>query len=390
MNTISCKIGNSFAEVFGVGEGGLVNTENETEVTDIDEQQETTPYRYEITAYGADYPVDGLVKRLEVGDIVIPTFDPEEPMVGADIEGFQRGFVWSRTQCDRFVESLLLGFPVPGIFLVKLDDRRFLVLDGQQRLRTLRAFYKGILRGTEFSLQNVQDEYQGATYETLEDDDRRRLDNSIIHSTIVRQDEPPGELSSVYMLFERLNTGGTNLQPQEIRVALYRGDLIRLIRDLNDYEAWRNIYGTKSKRLKDQELILRFFALLHWKGEYSRPMKDFLNKYAAANRDLQLQNADELRTIFIATTTVLHQALGRQAFRLKNAINAAVFDSVMVGVALRILADGKIRDHDGLKSQYESLLGSPDYVAAVEKSTADEEQVRTRLRLAEDAMAGIR
>src|SRR5436190_446510 len=95
---------------------------DEVPVDDVDEDEVTTPYRFTITSYGADYPVDSLIKRLEASDIVIPTFDPESTSA-VDVEGFQRQFIWTKPQCDRFIESLLLGLPVPGIFLVRQNDR---------------------------------------------------------------------------------------------------------------------------------------------------------------------------------------------------------------------------------------------------------------------------
>src|SRR2546421_10001111 len=98
-------------------------------VQDVDERAEALQLPYELTAYGADFPVDSLVDRLNNGDIVIPTFDPE--VSGDDgVAGFQRGFVWKKLQCDRFVESILLNLPVPGIVLVLQPNGKFLVLDG--------------------------------------------------------------------------------------------------------------------------------------------------------------------------------------------------------------------------------------------------------------------
>jgi Protein of unknown function DUF262 len=228
---------------------------------DVDEREEVAPLHYGLTSYGADFPVDGLVKRMENGDIVVPTFDPEVDDAKLGLVGFQRDFVWTKSQADRFIESLLLGFPVPGIFLVHGTDGVYLVLDGQQRLRTLQAFYRGVLRDRSFRLQYVQDEFRGLGYDDLDPDARRRLDNSIIHATVVRQDTPSEDQSAIYKIFERLNTGGTLLQPQEIRVALFPGPLVRLLRDLNEEQPWRALVGNRSKRLKDQELILRFFAL---------------------------------------------------------------------------------------------------------------------------------
>lgn len=364
--------------------------ESKTRVDDIDESKEVTPYRYTITSYGADYPVDSLVKRLTAGDIVVPSFEPAVELA-QPIEGYQRQFVWTKTQCDRFIESLLLGLPVPGIFLVRQNDGKFLVLDGQQRLRTLQAFYKGMLRGKTFSLHkdNVQAQFADLTYEELAAEDRRRLDDSIIHATVVRQDEPSNDLSSIYLVFERLNTGGTTLQPQEVRIALYGGGLIRLLRRANEFDAWRSIYGPRSKRFKDQELILRFFAFLYWSDNYARPMKDFLNRYAAENRDFEIQSADDLEAIFVKTTETALSAIGRKAFRLKAAINAAVLDSVMVGIARRILRKGEVTDSEDLQRKYSELLSNTDYLGYVERATADEDSVSKRLKLATEAFSSV-
>src|SRR4051812_2551692 len=108
-------------------------------VQDLDEATEVIPFNYTITAYGADYPVDSIIKRMEAEDIVVPQFS-WEPSSDSEIVGFQREYVWPRSKADRFIESLLLGLPVPGIFLVKETSGRFLVLDGHQRLYTLRSF----------------------------------------------------------------------------------------------------------------------------------------------------------------------------------------------------------------------------------------------------------
>src|SRR5207245_1740711 len=222
---------------------------------------------------------------MEAEDIVVPTFS-WEPDKGSEIVGFQREYVWPRPKADRFIESLLLGLPVPGIFLVKELNGRLLVLDGHQRLFTLRAYYDGIINGTEYRLENVQKQFLHQRYRDLGTEDRRRLDDSIIHATVIRQDEPTEDQSSIYLIFERLNTGGVNLQPQEIRVALYHGEFVRVLRTLNDNAAWRELFGIKSRRLKDMEMILRFFSFYYHLQNYRRPMKDFLNRYMASNRNL--------------------------------------------------------------------------------------------------------
>lgn len=159
-------------------------------------EEEIITFKYSITSYGADYPIDGLVRRISDGSIYVPIF--------------QRDFVWSYGQASSFIESLLLGLPVPGIFLSREQDtQKLLVVDGQQRLRTLQYFYEGLFAPNkkEFTLKNVQPQFEGKTYKSLPSEDRRRLDDSILHATVVRQDEPSDDESSIYLLFERLNTG---------------------------------------------------------------------------------------------------------------------------------------------------------------------------------------
>lgn len=357
-------------------------------VDDLDEASEVLPTSFSITSYGADYPVDGLVKRLGEGDIVIPTFssDPEE---GQTAVGFQREFVWKKAQADRFIESLLLGLPVPGIFLVKELNGKFLVLDGQQRLRTLEGFYSGLFQGTEFRLADVQPQWVGKTYKTLHPEDRRRLDNSILHAIIVRQDSPTEDQSSIYLIFERLNSGGTILQPQEIRVALYHGAFASLLSRLNNNANWRALYGKKSSRLKDIELILRFLGLYFHHGSYKRPMKDFLNRYMAANQNLQREPAEVLVPLFEDTVQAVRTGIGVRAFRpFGGAVNAAVLDAVMYGVAARLCAR-PLPDPTALSPPYDNLLRNDDFVSAVTKSTADEESVRTRLNESKKAFAAV-
>lgn len=348
----------------------------EEEVADErDAEEEGALPTYSITAYGADYPVDGLVKRLDAGDIVIPSF--------------QRGYVWSKGQADRFIESLLLGLPVPGIFLSKEpNSNKLIVIDGQQRLRTLEFFYSGLFQGREYRLSGVNPAFDGKTYKTLEDEDRRRLDDTIIHATIVRQEKPSEDDSGIHHIFKRLNTGGTALQPQEIRASIYQGSFNELLGELDETNEWREIYGNPSKRLKDQELILRFLALYLDADSYTRPMQEFLNNFMGRNRHLDDSRAEEFRNAFVNTVRTIHGAVGKQAFRPEGALNAALFDAVMVGVARR-LAVGPIDDRSGLASGYSELLSDGRFEQAYKRATSDDESVRTRLRLATEAFSSL-
>ena len=358
-------------------------------VLDVDEAAEVIPFNYAITAYGADPQVDGLVKRMKEGDIFVPLFSLSAMEADVPVR-FQREYVWKKQQADRFVESLLLGLPVPGIFLVKEDSGRNLVLEGHQRLKTLVSFYSNDWEGGPFSLESVQDRFRDKTYDQLEPSDRRRLDDSIIHATIIRQDQPSEDLSSIYLIFERLNSGGTSLQPQEIRVALYHGPFVELLTTLNGYRSWRALFGRKSKRLKDIELILRFFALLESSKKYSRPMKGFLSGYMAHRRNLDANQQAEFSQLFQDTTDAILDAIGRKAFKPKATLNAALVDAVMVGVARRLRANGDISSRRALRSAFSQLLRNREFQAAIARATADEENVKSRLELATKAFKKVK
>jgi hypothetical protein len=343
----------------------------------LEESDEAVPVKYSITSYGADYPVDGLVNRVTAGDIIVPKF--------------QRGYVWSLREASRFIESLLLGLPVPSIFLSKeAASQRLLVIDGQQRLLTLRYFYDGIwpLTRKEFALKGIAGKFEGQTYKSLPAEDRRRLADSIIHAIVIKQNEPSDDESSIYHVFERLNTSGVSLTAQEIRAAIYHGPFSDLLRELNLVRAWRAIYGPTNKLMRDQELILRFLALHFDASEYSRPMKAFLNTFMGRNRMLQRLSKNDITSAFVPTIEVIHGAIGHRAFRLARVLNAAVFDAVMVGVARR-LTSGRLSEPETLKQRYLDLLKSPDFLAVAERATADEESVSRRLKLATTSFANV-
>jgi hypothetical protein len=339
--------------------------------------EEFYPVEYSITSYGADYPVDGLVKRLNADSILIPPF--------------QRGYVWNIYRASRFIESLLLGLPVPAIFLCKEErTQKLLVIDGQQRLRTLQYFYEGVFEstGSAFKLKQVQSRFEGLTYKTLREDDRLRLDDSILHAIVVKQEKPDEDQSSIYHIFERLNTGGVLLQPQEIRACVYHGDFARLLSSLNLDENWRAVFGKVSTRMRDQELILRFLALLFRARDYNKPMKEFLNRFMAHYRDLTRSEASSFAPTFKETVALVRSALGDKAFKPKRAVNAALCDAIMVGVARR-LQQSSVTDPAKVKEAYEVLLKNNEFQAAISSSTTNDSSVSERLRLATEAFSNV-
>lgn len=353
-----------------------------------------------LTYFGADFDVRGLVQRLNDGDIIVPRFDPDGSD-GASLAGFQRRRVWNKPRMEKFIETLLLGWPVPSIFMVLDTDQRYLVLDGQQRLTALQSFYDGQYPdGKEFRLVNVARHLQGSTYETLGADSKRRLNNTFIQATVIEPKGPDGP-ESVYRLFDRLNSGGVSLTAQEIRVALFLGPVIHWIQDLNRDDNWRKLYGAHSPRLKDHELILRALAMEEvmlkiggqWDVEelrlevYKPPMSDCLNTYLAKNRDLKSIDKDALTGAFSASCKLLYQVADRDGLRFNNRINAAHVDAVLSSL-MWLYLNRELPPNRVVAKALQELRGNEKYLEYVTQSTSHRENVLGRLQLALAALGG--
>ncbi|MET3922669.1 DUF262 domain-containing protein [Arthrobacter sp. UYEF20] len=232
--------GSRDAETVLDSQDALLDEDSDISEEQLEDESAPDPDPAQVAYSSTDFDVEGLVRRLKRGDIVIPTFGVEvleaDPIETAR---FQRPFVWTKTQMDRFIESLLLGYPIPGVFLVQQTDRRYLVLDGQQRLRTLAAYYHGVVNKKEFALQSVAERFKGLTYESLSSEQRRQIDNTFIQATIVQTQPTVASLDAIYQVFERLNSGGTQLTPHEIRIALYAGDFVEWLTALSESAEWR-------------------------------------------------------------------------------------------------------------------------------------------------------
>lgn len=351
-----------------------MTVESDEKIEADDDGDEVVPrVSFEVTSFGSDPEVELLVSRLDRGDIIIPSF--------------QRDYVWRQPEASKFIESLLLGLPVPGLFFATdSETNKQIVIDGQQRLKTLQFFYNGYFNPRPgdtnkriFALTKVQEPYDGLTYETLPEHDRIRLDTSIIHATTIKQTKPAGDDTSLYHIFERLNSGGRRLTDQEMRLAIYHGPLIDLIKALNEYEPWRKVFGKSHSRLKDQELILRFFALFESKDEYQRPLSEFLNKYAGRHRSLTEATATKMGQLFRSTVDMFLRSLPMRPFRLTTSLNVAVYDSCMVGLAKRIDASKKAPDPKAVEAAYKKLLQDSSYIEATSRSTADQAFVKRRI-----------
>ncbi len=336
---------------------------------------ESTPATYEVITYPADFTLEGLVSKYRKGSMTVP--------------GFQRNYVWNIKQASRLIESFLLGLPVPAIFLFTDEvNNEQLVIDGQQRLMSVVYFFDGYFgeidkggRKKVFRLTGLNEKspYHNKTYEELEDSDQaafNKLNDSVLRAFVVKQITPNGN-TSVYHIFERLNTGGTQLVGQEIRNCVYHGEFNNLLCDLNKYENWRKIFGNNvpHKRQKDVELILRFFAFYENGDNYERPIKDFMSNFMRENQHMDTEKQERFKLLFKETCDQVVALLGEKPFHIWSGLNVAVFDSTFTALA----KNGFPAD---LKTRFDNLKKDEGFVKGVRGATADDSIVELRMSLA--------
>ncbi len=336
---------------------------------------ESTPISYEVITYPADFTLEGLVSKFTKGTMIVP--------------GFQRNFVWNIKQASRLVESFLLGLPVPAIFLFTDDAKNEqLVIDGQQRLMTIVYFLDGYFgeadasgRRKVFKLSGLNEKspYYNKTYADLEESNQaafNKLNDSVLRAFVIKQITPNGN-TSVYHIFERLNTGGTQLVGQEIRNCVYHGKFNDMLCRLNSYENWRKIFGNvvPHKRQKDVELILRFFSFYENGDNYERPIKDFMSNFMRDNQEISQEKSEQFETLFKQTCDKVIATLGEKPFHIWSGLNVAAFDSTFT-----ILA--KHGFEADLPDRYMKLKEDESFIKGVRGATADESIVELRMQLA--------
>lgn len=349
------------------------------ELRTIEEHDEEAYVEFDISTYPSDYTLEILSNMVNKGEVIVPDY--------------QRKYVWTIEQASKLIESFLMGLPVPQIFLYVNEDSIFEVIDGQQRLRSISYFMQGFYgdadaqgRKKVFKLAGLSDKspYRNKTFNELDERVQRRLKSQVLRAINIKQLAPHGESTSVYHIFERLNTGGTLLKPQEIRNAVFRGNIVASLQNLNKTPGWLTILGLKNpdKTQKDVELILRLFSLFRRWQTYEKPMKEYLNKSMRSSRDFDSQNAQDFKSGFAPTVQLIRRALGDKPFRPARVMNAAVLESVMVA-----LLENKEINEEKLKSNYPKLFLKEDYLKNIRGATTDTKLLQDRIRAAIEVLS---
>jgi hypothetical protein len=358
-------------------------------VTDEKDDYYSNDDLYNITSWGADLSFRELISQYEEGALLKPEL--------------QRHYVWDKAEASRFIESVLLGLPIPSIFLAKTFDEKMLIIDGYQRIMTVYDFVTGIFTGDRkvFKLSNsekINSKWRGKAFVELSESEQRKIKATTIHAIIFVQKQPKEKDTSMYQVFERINTGGRTLLSQEIRNCVYQGSLNSLLIELNQNQQWRNLYGlpTTDSRMRDMEFILRFFALssqeLLSKGEEGRiSLKKYLNEFMGSTDVNKTEVLDSMQKVFNQTISLVHDRFGKDAFhnispkeqgKLIRKFSPTIFDSIMIAThiaATEGLLDTQDKKYENLRL---NLLHDEEYQELIKLRTTDIPRIRKRVSLA--------
>jgi hypothetical protein len=329
---------------------------------------------YDIATYPSDFTLAGIAQMWKDDDIVIPEF--------------QREFVWTIKQSSLLIDSFLCGLPVPSVFLYIDEHNKNLVIDGQQRIMSIVFFLEGFFgnesthgRRQVFRLRGLDERspFSNKKFSELNAADQRKLKQSVLRAVNIKQLSPVGESTSAYHIFERLNTGGTPLTPQEIRSCVFMGEFSNQLKIANKDANWRLILGKKvlDRHQKDVEILLRVFSLIDGVTNYEKPMKEFLNKSMKAHQDAKSAKVKSFFALLPKVTELIVKNLGEKPFHLRGPLNASALDSVMCVV----FEEFSSLKGEKLKANYDKLLKDPKFESYTQIGTTDAKTVQDRVQL---------
>ena len=353
---------------------------------------------FNINSWGADLSFRELIAMYDENDLIKPTL--------------QRKYVWKIDEASRLIDSILLGLPIPSIFLAKKEEKR-LIIDGYQRIKTVYDFVNGIFTKNNkiFRLSNskiINARWRGKSFLELSDDEQRRIKNTTIHAIIFEQKKPDND-SGMYQIFERINTSGRTLYPQEIRNCIYQGLYNDLLMELNRNEKWRAILNCdEDSRMSDVENILRYFSIKNISNteDYNKNqiiLKKFLNDNMALNSNLTQSEYDKYKSDFIHIINKIFDHLGTTAFnnisenkssdgiteysnKFVNKFHPTIFDAIMISFQYGI--EHNLPFENMLEKQL-NLLNDPEFKEATTIRTTNVENIKKRISLATRYFFGV-
>lgn len=301
---------------------------------------------------------------------------------------FQRLFRWNLEQRTRFIESLLLGIPIPSIFVAEDTDGRWEIVDGLQRLSTILSFF-GMLKhtpeknGWTLISGDVIESLEGLKISDLPIKYQLNIKRSVCRIEVVKWDS---NYDMRYELFNRLNTGGSPLTDQEIRNCIFRGisvDFTNLIKRLSSKDGFIDLVQPTQKQQEElylDELVLRFFSLFKNHKNVNKNLSEHMTEYMKMATKDEV-NYETKEHIFNRVVEIV-APLGRSALSGKNGqFSTSLYDGIFNGVAENIEYYEQA-DEGELRAKVESLRDDEEFKKVSGVASNYKERVKKRIERA--------
>lgn len=288
---------------------------------------------------------------------------------------WQREYVWDKRRSSRLIESFLIDLPVPVIYLAVNDERKYEVIDGLQRLTSVFNFLDNEYKLTGLEIKKSLNGHQ---FDDLPEDLQNKLYDSTLRTFELSQKTSK---DLMFLIFERLNTGGVILNEMEIRNCLYQGRLNDLIKELAQLNEFKNCVNQKNihRRMKDRALILRFLAfyqMTHLKAR--KGLKAFFNEFCETYRNPKDEKLNEFRNQFKKAMKAAYTIFGDRGFRLSStshSVNASVFQILSVSFTNHDLG-ALTRSADAIREAYLDLVSTDEHWSDyVSKATGGSDRI---------------
>jgi uncharacterized protein with ParB-like and HNH nuclease domain len=385
--------------------------QNEEEIYEGDGESGEADFNiieYEISASPNDFNIRTLYDFIDSGIVKIP--------------GFQRNYVWDIKRASKLIESLLIGIPIPQIFLYEQAKNSFLVIDGQQRYFTIYFFKKKRFPRKEkrFELRQIFEESKGIpdevlfndeyfvdfnlqlaeqlperknkfnkkNYSTLSSEDVIAFDLRTIRNIIIKQNSPEDGDSVIFEIFNRLNSGGVNLRPQEIRTSLYHSKFYDMLYTLNLNENWRKMTPKQipDLNMKDIEILLRGFAMLINHTIYTPSLTKFLNSFSTKAKKFDNTKIMYLKNLFEVFIDELSNLDEKAFFGKGGRFNISVFESLFVAVCEDAYLNNNLDIRQTTVNKIDELKSNPEFVDSTQTRTSNSPNVKLRIVKAKEIL----
>lgn len=320
--------------------------------------------------------LDTLIKRIERKTIQMDT----------DSYFQRKDDLWDRVKQSRLIESILINFPLPAFFFDASEDNNWLVVDGLQRLSSIRNFC--VEKTLKLTNLEFLEKLNGKGWDDLPQDLQRNIEE---HQVVIYKILPGTPTDVKFNIFKRINTGGLVLEPQEIRHALFQGKPASFIQKLARNLSFVKATGGKINvnRMLDRDFANRFLAFyLLGIDDYNSDLDTYMSKAMAAINNLSDNELQDIDRNFTKAMDIAFEIFGDKSFRKINdeqqripPVNKALFDAISTRFAFlkENEAEKLITNKDlVIKELKNSLIFDSDFFTSISSSTNDRLRVKRR------------